>query len=37
MGGEFPMANVTSQQVQDLWVDISSRLKSWRCAMAELD
>lgn len=28
MGGEFPMANVTSQQVQDLWVDISSRLKS---------
>ena len=28
MGGNFSMANVTSQQVQDLWVDISSRLKS---------
>ena len=28
MGGEFPMTNVTSQQVQDLWVGISSRLKS---------
>ena len=28
MGGDFSMANVTSQQVQDLWVDISSRLKS---------